>query len=152
MQVPRKNVRASRSPRGRIHTRAVFPAGYWRGVGAKKGRKQCGVFSEGVNHYRSTRSLPRHSRRSSGRTAAGLKALALKAQGQARRHVFPRAAPLQPAQRRVPRAGGGQGRAGGRQDISLSLYLDYFEMFKKEKGRKEKGEELRQVMNSFIGN
>lgn len=68
--------------------------------------------------------------RSSRHTAAGLKALAPKARGQARRHVFPRAAPRQPAQRRVPR-GGGQGRAGGRQDISLSLYLDYFEIFKK---------------------
>lgn len=83
-----------------------------------------------------------HGRSSRG-TAAGLKALPrlVKKRGQARRHVFPRAAPLQPAQRRVPR-GGGQGRAGRRQDISLSLYLDYLKFLKnKRKKRERRGNE-----------
>lgn len=79
---------------------------------------------------------------------AGLKALAPKARGQARRHVFPRAAPLQPAQRRVPR-GGGQGRAGRRQDISLSLYLDYFEIFLKIKRKKRERRGI-EAGNEFI--
>lgn len=128
------------------HIRAVFPAGL---LARTQGRTKEGNTAQDLfKRHRQPLQIYKvpfqvtHGRSSRG-TAAGLKALPrlVKKRGQARRHVFPRAAPLQPAQRRVPR-GGGQGRAGRRQDISLSLYLDYLTFLKnKRKKRERRGNE-----------
>lgn len=127
------------------HTRVVFPAGLLLSQSRRREGISMGSFQKASAITDLQGPFQGALGRSSRRTAAGLKAFPrlVKKRGQARRHVFPRAAPLQPAQRRrrVPR-GGGQGTAGRRQDISLSLYLDYLKFLKnKRKKRERRGNE-----------
>lgn len=130
----RENTR--RSPRGtHTHTTAVFPAGRLartRGRTEEEEEEEVTTAQDLFKRHRQpsqTYKVPfqgTHGRSSGGGgAAADLKALPrlVEKQGQARRHVFPRAAPVQPARRRVPRGAAGVEQAGGKTFLFPSIWI-----------------------------